>query len=82
MPGPLIKELAASKTADFIDITANDTGHELPFWVVANLHRNNDLSPVTYFQLKEISPNLFLLVRDSNAQQESMAIPSNCVCNQ
>jgi len=81
MPGSLIKELADSKTADFIDITANDTGHELPFWVFANLHRSNDLSPVTDFHLKELSPNLFLLVRDDNAQKESMAIPANCICN-
>jgi esterase/lipase superfamily enzyme len=80
-PGALITDLVNSNTADFIDITANNTGHELPFWVVANLHKFNNLGPVKEFQLKEISPDLFQLTGNTSDVQSSKNAPIECACS-
>ena len=80
-PGALIAELVNTKTADFIDITANNTGHEIPFGLWQNLHNFNNIGPTKEFELKEISPNLFLLTTTITALQGSIGPYLECACN-
>ncbi len=79
-PGEAISELVKIKGAQCIDITANNTGHELPYWLVANMHKYNNVGPAQGFELKEQAPGYLLLVRSSIALQEVTEKPIKCVC--
>jgi esterase/lipase superfamily enzyme len=62
-PGSLVTQLAQLKGQTVIDITEADTGHEIPFSIVAALHANNNslLSPA--FTLEKCEPGYFCLKR-------------------
>lgn len=79
-PGPLINELAQIKIAQFIDITENGSGHEMPFWVIANLHKFNNLGPVKDFDLKDTGDNIFTL-EHNNTTGLLIQSPLECACN-
>lgn len=80
MPGDLISELVKIKGIECIDLTANNTGHELPYWLVANMHKYNSVGPAKGFALKQEPSGYLLLVRDSNAVQEVAEKPTKCDC--
>ncbi len=80
MPGDLLPQLIKIKDTECIDITANNTGHELPYWLVANMHKYNGVGPARGFELKQQPPGYLLLVRGSNAHQEVADIPTKCDC--
>ncbi len=67
-PGDLTNELSNVEGQELIDITANGTGHELPFWIVANYHRYGNLGPVKDFAAKSVRPNLIKIVRTDATQ--------------
>ncbi len=79
-PGSSIAELVKLKGADCIDITANNTGHDLPYWLVANMHKYNNVGPVKGFELKEKAPGYLLLERSAGAPQQISEEISKCVC--
>lgn len=70
-PGNLTNELSSIEGQEIIDVTANETGHELPFWIVANFHRFGNLGPVKDFASKSIRPNLIKIVRTGATQDSS-----------
>ncbi len=71
-PGELTEDLSKTGEQEVVDITANDTGHELPFWVVANFHRFGGLGPVKEFEIKKEGPSLLRLVRTGEPSQEAI----------
>lgn len=62
-PGALIGDLCKDGKQELIDITANNTGHELPYWIVANFHNFGGLGQVKEFVSKSEAPNLFKVMR-------------------
>jgi esterase/lipase superfamily enzyme len=62
-PGKLLNDLARLKGATVVDITAGDTGHEIPFSVVAALHENNPAALGKSFTLEECAPGYLRLKR-------------------
>ncbi len=80
-PGTLISDLVKIDGAECIDITANNTGHDLPYWLVANMHKYNNVGPVKGFDLKPTSGGYLLLVRTPGTPQEISEAPSKCICH-
>ncbi len=77
-PGPLLEDLAKVNSHELIDITANNTGHELPFWIIANLHKFGNLGPVKEYQLKTEAANLEKLVKTGVPTKEAVKASSDC----
>ncbi|MBX9686230.1 MAG: alpha/beta hydrolase [Candidatus Obscuribacterales bacterium] len=66
-PGTLLSDLAKLEAKQVIDITAAGTGHELPFWVIANMLKFGNLGPVNSFRLEE-KKNGYLQLESTTAQ--------------
>jgi esterase/lipase superfamily enzyme len=79
-PGSSISELIKIKGTECIDITENNTGHDLPYWIVSNMHRYNGVGPAQGFELKKRAPGYLLLVRSSIAYQEINETHLKCAC--
>ena len=77
-PGPLIADLAKVNGLELIDITANHTGHELPFWIIANMHKFGSLGPVKEYQLEAEAPNLQKLVITGVPAKEAAKASADC----
>jgi esterase/lipase superfamily enzyme len=82
-PGSLLSDLTKIEGIEMVDITANNSKHEVPFWIVANIHRYNSLGRVKEFELKHTSPGLISVERTelSNVEQEPAQVLSECACN-
>jgi len=82
-PGPLLSDLTKTDGVEFVDITANNSKHEVPFWIVASLHRYNNLDRVKEFELKHMSPGLISVERTELSQEEPVQTLtlSECACN-
>jgi esterase/lipase superfamily enzyme len=80
-PGALLSDLSKTEGMEFVDITANNSKHEVPFWIVANLHRYNNLGPVKEFQLKQLSPGLVTVQRTELSKEEPAQTIPQCACN-
>lgn len=80
-PGPLLSDLSKTEGIELVDITQNNSKHEIPFWIVANLHRFNNLGKVKEFELKHVSPGLISVERTELSQAEPEQTLSECVCN-
>jgi esterase/lipase superfamily enzyme len=65
-PGALAPDLSKIPGIEVIDITQAKMGHELPFWVVAHMHRDGNLNAIKNFQLKQLAPGYFSLVQQVN----------------
>jgi esterase/lipase superfamily enzyme len=77
-PGPLIADLAKVHGLELIDITANNTGHELPFWIIANMHKFGTLGPVKEYELKAQTPNLQKLIVTGVPTKEAAKASADC----
>jgi esterase/lipase superfamily enzyme len=77
-PGLLIEDLAKIKGLELIDITANNTGHELPFWIIANMHKFGNLGPVKEYQLQAEAPNLQKLVMMGAPTKQAAKASADC----
>ena len=77
-PGPLTEDLAKTSGHELIDITANNSGHELPFWIVANLHRFGNLGSVKEYQLQPAGQNLDRLVLTGTPSKEAEKASADC----
>jgi esterase/lipase superfamily enzyme len=62
-PGPLLNEVAQAKGITVVDITDADTGHEIPFPVVAAFHANNPAALNPLFKIERREPGYFCLTR-------------------
>lgn len=62
-PGPLLSELAQAKNLTVVDITAGDSGHEIPFSVVTALHTGKGASLAKGFTLEKREPGYFCLTK-------------------
>ncbi len=65
-PEGLLSNLCKIKGQDLIDVTELGMGHELPFWVVADLHRTGKPAPEQGFVLQPQGASLFILRKQSN----------------
>ncbi len=63
LPGTLAQALAKVPGIQMIDVTASKTNHELPFWLVSNMHRFGNVGPVNDFVLNKNANGLFELER-------------------
>lgn len=63
LPGALAKSLTKVPGIQMIDVTASKTNHELPFWLVSNMHRFGNVGPVSDFVLNKNANGLFELER-------------------
>lgn len=63
LPGPLAKLLAKVDGIQMIDVTDTKTNHELPFWLVSNMHRFGNLGPVKDFALERQDSGIFEVKR-------------------
>jgi esterase/lipase superfamily enzyme len=79
-PGDLVSEMAKTDRMELVDITDNESKHEVPFWIVANLHRYNNLGPVKEFQLKQIAPDHVRVVRTQASKQQATPTLMGCRC--
>lgn len=70
-PGDLVSEMAKTDRLELVDITDNGSKHEVPFWVVANLHKHNNLGPVKEFQLKQVAPGHVCVVRTQASRPQT-----------
>jgi esterase/lipase superfamily enzyme len=81
-PGPLLSELTKTEGIELVDITQNNSKHEIPFWIVANLHRFNNLGKVKEFELKHVSPGLISVERTELSKgEEPVQTISECACD-
>jgi abortive infection bacteriophage resistance protein len=55
---------------EMIDITDAKTNHELPFWLVSNMHRFGNLGPVKDFTLQKQDTGIFDLKRTTGPLAE------------
>jgi esterase/lipase superfamily enzyme len=62
-PGSLTDALAKIPELEMIDITDARTNHELPYWIVSNMHRFGNLGPVKDFRLQKQDTGVFDLQR-------------------
>lgn len=69
-PGKLARPLARVPGLEMIDITEGKTNHELPFWLVSNMHRFGNVGPVTDFVLKKDGHDIFRLERTTTKLME------------
>jgi esterase/lipase superfamily enzyme len=60
-PGPLLGELRKLSHLDIIDITAGDTGHEIPFSLVSAVHDEQEPKLEGGLYLDKIQPNYWTL---------------------
>ncbi len=72
-PGPLLTNLTKVGGQELIDITANNSGHELPYWIIANLHKYGNLGPVKEYQLNQESPSFASLVLTGIPKPEAVS---------
>ncbi len=70
LPGDLLPELCRVGRQDVIDVTELGLGHEVPFWVVADLHRSGKPSREQGFELVQAGPHLFVLHKQPAASLE------------
>jgi len=70
LPGPLAEPLARVPGIQMIDITEAKTNHELPFWLVSNMHRFGNLGPVKDFVLEKQKDGPFEVKRTSSPLAE------------
>lgn len=80
-PGPLLSALTKTEGVELVDITQNNSKHEIPFWIVANLHRYDNLDKVKEFELKHVSPGLLSVERTELSLNEPVQTISDCACN-
>ncbi|HIA51851.1 MAG TPA: alpha/beta hydrolase [Candidatus Melainabacteria bacterium] len=69
-PGSLATPLAKVPGIEMIDITDAKTNHELPFWLVSNMHRFGNLGPVKDFTLQKQDTGIFDLKRTTSPLAE------------
>lgn len=60
-PGPLIEDLKKFDRLQIIDITAGDTGHEIPFSLVSAVHAGREPQLELPLHLDKIQPNYWAL---------------------
>ncbi len=69
-PGKLTASLARTPGLEMIDITDAKTNHELPYWIVSNMHKYGNLGPVKDFQLQKLDTGVFELTRTASPLAE------------
>jgi hypothetical protein len=62
-PESFLDDLTKVKDLEMVDITDLGTGHEIPYWLVANFHRAGDLGENREFQLKRSGPGYVEVVK-------------------
>ncbi|MBX9693976.1 MAG: alpha/beta hydrolase [Cyanobacteria bacterium] len=65
-PESLLGDLCKTDGQQIIDVTEVGMGHELPFWVVADMHHKGKPAPEEGFSLESKGKNLFALRKQSN----------------
>lgn len=70
LPGTLAQALAKVPSIEMIDVTASKTNHELPFWLVSNMHRFGNLGPVKDFSLERQANGIYDLKRTASPLAE------------
>jgi esterase/lipase superfamily enzyme len=66
---------------EVIDVTADNLGHDLPYWLIANMHRYQGVGPAKDFKLKQNGPNYLSLETVEGAGAIADAKTEEC-CNQ
>lgn len=75
-PGILITKLAGIDHVEVIDTTAANSGHELLYWLVANMHRYGNIGPVKEFDLKQVAPGYLALDKLTAPKEETAEKPN------
>ena len=78
----LITKLAGIDHVEVIDTTAANSGHELLYWLVANMHRYGNIGPVKEFALEQVAPGHLSLVNPASPKQETAAKSATSFDNQ
>ncbi len=68
-PGALLEKLCQVDDQDMIDITSCASGHEIPFWVVADFSNGDSVEHAGYL-CKENSSHSFVLRKNSKSKSE------------
>jgi esterase/lipase superfamily enzyme len=69
-PGGLVSDLIKIPGLDVIDITAGDTGHEIPFSVVAAMHDGKEPQLATGLNMEKLQPNFWELRKILSASKD------------
>jgi len=70
-PEKLLPQLCQTPGQDIIDVTAVGAGHEMPFWVVADLHHSGKLGSERTFKLEPSGQHLFVLRKQGLISNQS-----------
>jgi esterase/lipase superfamily enzyme len=60
-PGALLKLLCKTPAQEVINATRLDIGHNMPFWLMADMHSLGKPAVVPAYNLKKVSENYFML---------------------
>ena len=80
-PGALITRLSGIDHVEVIDTTAANSGHELLYWLVSNMHNDGNIGPVKDFALKQTAPGYLTLVKPTLAKQKTAEKPTGSSSN-
>jgi esterase/lipase superfamily enzyme len=69
-PGSLVTDLVKIPGIDVIDITAGDTGHEIPFSLVSAMHAGTTPQLATGLNLEKMQPNFWELRKLLSASKD------------
>lgn len=81
-PKTLLKDLVGIKSTEVIDITEANTGHEIPFSILASLHSNNPKLLGNKLKLQKIGPSFATikkLTKDTPASVHNEPSSGSCV---
>jgi pimeloyl-ACP methyl ester carboxylesterase len=89
-PESFLDGLTKFKNDELVDVTDLGTGHEIPYWLLANLHKQGNLGANKEFQLKRSSPGYVEVVKTTVGMKQGIdfdlnrigALPEDCDCPQ
>ncbi|MBX9876935.1 MAG: alpha/beta hydrolase [Candidatus Obscuribacterales bacterium] len=71
-PRSLLKDLVGINATEVIDITEANTGHEIPFSILASLHSNNPKLLGSKFKLQKVAPGFATIKKLTNEMPASV----------
>jgi len=90
-PETFLDDLTKFKNDELVDVTELGTGHEIPYWLLANLHNSGNLGENKDWQLKRSSPGYVEVVKTTLGMKQGLDfdltqigalpdLPADCDC--